>query len=184
MQNPFNIVLKLPILGNVLLYCVYPFAKFILPVMARISGWRRLKFGTSIVLTPQDQEQPIRDGIECLRRCDPEMFSRFSKQRFNIAYSNGKGSANNGGVFFSLHERYIKLGPEGVAVFIVQCIMLAEASPSFNRYKSKANELPALKIALRKVLEWMQQRSFHPGLIDSYSKVVEKWEAGNRFQAL
>lgn len=184
LQNLFVGMCKAPILGDLLTCCLYVFVKAITFVVVWISRGRRLRYGTSVIATPKEQSQAIQDGVERLRKCDPEMFSRFSRRRLNIAYSSNRRGPNNGGLFYILSERYIKLGAEGVAAFIVQCTLLAEASPSINRFRITANELAALKIALRKVLEWMQQHSFHPGLINSYTKVVEKWEAGKRFKAL
>lgn len=129
-----------------------------------------------MIVTPKEQSHAIQDGVECLRKCDPEMYLRFSKRRLNIAYSFNRRCQNTGGLFYSLHERYIKLGAEGVAMFVVQCTLLAEASPSISRYSRTAKELTASKEVPRKVLQWMEMHSFHAGLINSYKKVVQKWE--------
>jgi hypothetical protein len=111
------------------------------------------------------------------------MFLRFTKRRLNITYSHNIRNKNNGGRFYGLHERYVKLGSEGIAAFLVSAILLSEASPSVNQCRLNDRELAALKIALRKVLEWMRQHSFHPELINSYRKVVEKWEESRRFNS-
>jgi hypothetical protein len=83
--------------------------------------------------------------------------------------------------FFRGLERYVQLGPEGIATFIVSAILLSEASSSINQYRVSGRELAALKCAQRKVLEWMRQHSFNPGLINSYQKVVLNWEQSERF---
>jgi hypothetical protein len=180
----FAKIYRLPLAGDLLRYTVYLFVITLLPLIAWVCGGFKLKYGNSIVWTPREQKQAIQDGVECLRKCDSDMFLRFTKQRLNIAYSFNMKSANNGGRFYNLSERYLKLGSEGIAVFMVQCTLLAEASPSLNRCKLKTVELEALKVAPQKALDWMIQHSFHASLINSYRKVVEKWEAGKRFQSL
>ncbi len=84
-------------------------------------------------------------------------------------------------VSIGLHEEYIKMGPESVALFIVQSLLFCVAAPSVNQCMLKARELAAIKVVPRRTLEWMCQHSFHPGLINSYGKVVEAWEKSERF---
>jgi hypothetical protein len=180
----YRLPFQLPYIGNFLSYVIYVLAITIPPLVVWLSGGRRLKYGNSIIFTPRERELAIQDGVELLRKCDPNMFNHFTKQMLNIAYSHNMRSPNNGGRFYSLHERYVKLGPECIAVFIVQCTLLAEVSSSLNRFRLKPSELVALKAAPRKVLEWADQHAFNPELINSYRKVVEKWEAGKRFQTI
>lgn len=173
-----------PVLGDLLTGCLYLWAKAITFLVVWQSGGIRLKYGRSVIATPMPQSRAIQDGADRLSRCDPAMFLRFSRQGLNIAYSNQSGRLTDGGLFFNLHQRYLDLGAEGVAVFLVQCTLLSEASPSINRCRIPPHEIAAMKHVLRNVLMWMRQQSFHPALIHSYKKVVEKWESSRRFDKL
>jgi len=176
---------KIPWVGSVLRHLLYPSARTIAPfIMVRLFGFQKLKFGKVIILTLRGKVRPIQDGADFLRKCDSEMFSRFEKQRINIIYSFDERNGIGGGRFYKLQEIYLKLGTEAMATFLVDCTLLAEASPSLDQFHLKRCELIALSSAKRKVLEWMRQRSLHPGLINSYCKIVEKWEASKRFQGL
>jgi hypothetical protein len=170
-------IYRLPIIGNLSCYVGNAFLNlFGIPALW-LSGYKQIKCGTSIIWTPNNKRQIILAGIECLRSHDAEMFSRLTKkQRLFIYYSHEKKTTNLYGYIFGLHESYIKLGAEGVAYFIVQVLLISDASPSINQFRLSNLERVALKATLRKTMEWMQQHSFDPRLINSYSKTVEKWE--------
>jgi len=176
-------IYKLPLVGDLLCYIGSVFLRLIIPPVAWLSGGQGLRFGTSVIWIPRNKEQAILDGIECLRSHDSEMFSRLTKkQRLIIAYASNMKTASNGGRIYCLQERYIELGPEGIAAFIVASLLFSEASPSENQCRLNDRELAAVKAVPSKVLEWMCQHSFHPGLINSYRKVVTKWEESERFK--
>ncbi len=176
-------IYQLPIIGNLICYTAYICLRLVIPPMALLSGGIRLNCGTSVFWIPRNKKQTILDGIELLRTKDQEMFSRLtSKQRLIIYYGHNKNVTNAGGRVFGMHRRYIEMGSEGIACFIVQSIITSAAAPSINQCKLNDHERASLKIAGRRVLEWMQQHSFHPELIKVYQKVVEKWEQQERFQ--
>ncbi|HEX3857020.1 MAG TPA: hypothetical protein VHY30_06975 [Verrucomicrobiae bacterium] len=153
------------------------------PLAVWLSGYKRVKCGTSSIWVSKNKKQVILNGIECLRSRDAEMFLRFTKKGLFIYYShqlNTRDAWRN----FGLQERHIELGAEGVASFIVQKLFISDARPSINRSKLDDRELAALKMAPRKAMEWMQEHSFDPRLINSYRKVVEKWEQDECFNKL
>jgi hypothetical protein len=154
------------------------------PVVMFVSGGRALRFGSSVIWTLSDKKQAILDGIQCLRTRDPELFLQFTRQKLYVVPAGNTRMANIGGRDYGLHNRYIELGPEGVASFIVMAVFFSEASPSFNQHRLTASELAALKTAPRKLTEWMQQHAFHPGLINSYQKVALNWERRERFKKI
>jgi hypothetical protein len=174
---------QLPIIGDLLCYGGYVFMKLLLPLNLVLIGFERMGYGTSVIWMPRNKKQAILDGIECLRSHDSEMFLRLTKkQRLVIYYSHNWKDTNSFGHVFGLHKRYIELGAEGVASFIVQSLLLSDACSSINQCKLNDLERAALKVAPRKTMEWMQQHSFHPEFIKVYRKVVEKWEQSERFQ--
>lgn len=178
----FNIY-GLPILGDLLCYLGYVLLGWTRPPVLWLAGHRRVRCGTSTVWVPESKRQVILDGIEWLRGHDAEMFMRFTKkQRLVIYYSRNWSDTNSLGHVFGLHDRYIALGAEGVAFFIVQSVLLSAAAPSLNQCRLSDSERNALKVAPRKAMEWMEQHSFHPKLINAYSKMAENWEQSERFQ--
>lgn len=173
----FNRINRIPIIGDLSCYIGYFFLNLLMPLALWLSGYKRISCGTSNIWTTKNKKQAILDGIECLRNLDTEMFLRFTKkQRLFIYYSQNRGTTNLFGHFFGLHERYIKLGVQGVACFIAQSLSLSDAASSINQCRLNDLENAALKAAPRKTMEWMQQRSFDPRLINSYTKVVDRWE--------
>jgi hypothetical protein len=176
-------IYRLPIIGDLIAYAGYAFLRsfgYLAPLLLR---YKRIRLGTSIILTPNDKKQTILSGVECLRSHDSEMYSRLTKnQKLIFYYSGNKNITNLFGYFFGLQETYIKLGAEGIAYFIVQSLLVSDACPSVNQHRRNDREWGALKSTARKTMEWMQQHSFDQRLIDSYSKVVEKWEQSERFQ--
>jgi hypothetical protein len=168
-----KVIFKIPIIGDFIAFLGYIFLRLTMPSACLLSGMQRLRYGTLIVWTPQNKKDAIVNGLELLRACDPEMYRRLtSKQHLIIVYSWKWKMANACGRFFGLHERYIEMGDQGVAMFFVQSLSLSEACPSINQSK----RLPGDHMALRNVLDWMHSQSFRPSLIESYHKVVEKWE--------
>jgi hypothetical protein len=176
-------IYQLPIIGNLLCHIVYFFTSLVSPLAVWLSGYKRIKCETSSIWAPKNKQQIILNGIECLRSRDAEMYLNFTKKRLFIYYShqlNTRDAWRN----FGLQERYIELGAEGVASFIVQKLFISDVRPSISRSKLDDRELAALKMAPRKAMEWMQQHSFDQRLINSYRKVVEKWEQTERFKNL
>jgi hypothetical protein len=82
MSRPWNSIWKLPVVGD-LLYRLFWVTDwyFMCPVAATLGGCQRLRFGTSIVWVTRQKAQVVRDGVELLRSCDAEMFSRFMTEQ-------------------------------------------------------------------------------------------------------
>jgi hypothetical protein len=172
-------IYQLPVFGDLFICVGYLFSLFS-PLGLWLLGYKRLKYGISVIWAPKNKRSLILDGVECLRSHDEEMFLRFTtKQKLFIYYSGSDNITNLLGYIFGLQEKYIRFGKEGVACFIVQSLFVSEASPSINQFKLKHLRGAALKAVPRKTMEWMQQHSFDSRLIISYSKVVEKWEQNN-----
>lgn len=165
---------KIPIIGDMVMFPFYICFRIFLPIGLYLSGCRRMKYGTLILWIPKEKKQDILDGLELLEKCDPDVFLRLTGKRHLFIYygRNVKGPTNAHGYISGLNERYIKLGVQGIATFFVQCLFLSEASPSINQAKPNIRRHEAM----RKVMNWMTEHLFHPGLINSYKVVVEKWE--------
>ena len=179
-------VFALPIIGNVPAYAYvlpgYFFLSLTTPLTFRLAGLRRMKCGTSVIWLPPDKKQALLNGLEFLRSCDPQMFSRLTeKQHLKIYYigNSSKKVINALGYVFGLSERYFQFGDQGIAMFLVQSLLLSESDPFLNQFKGEHD-----RYLLRRVLEWMSQHSFRPGVINSYRKVVEKWEREREGQGL
>jgi ribosomal protein L31 len=176
---------SVPIIGVLVAY-VMAFPTYILfslltPLYFLLFGFKRIRCGTSIIWTPKSKKQAILDGVELLRACDTQMYLRLtSRQHLTIFYSGKWKTTNAWGRVSGLNERYIQLGSEGVATFFVQSLMLSDACPSINQFKTP----PDARAAMRKTLDWMCEHSFRPGLIRSYRKVVERWESSERFRGI
>jgi hypothetical protein len=183
MSGLLNQIYQVPFFGDSLCYVSYAITRLIIPLAAWLSGGQRVKCGTSIFWIPRSAKKGVLDGVELLHTKDPEMFLRLTtQQRLIIVYTHNTSSPNNGTRIYGLHKRFIEMGPEGIACFLVQSIFFYEASPSVNQCRLNDRELAAIKVAPRKTLEWMSQHSFHPGLINTYRRVAEKWEQSERFQ--
>jgi hypothetical protein len=77
-----------------------------------------------------------------------------------------------------MHSNFIEMGPEGVACFTVQSLMIAAAVPRVNQHRLNERENSALKSVSRNMADWLSKHSFHPGLISAYQKIVERQERG------
>jgi hypothetical protein len=155
------------------------------PIVSRISGWIRLSCGTSVFWIPRDKKQAILDGIECLRMRDAELFSKLSEgAQLIFCYAGSTKTANNGTRLYGIHDRYIQIGPEGIALFVVQSLFCYEASPSFNQCRRTESQAAAVRAAPWKTLDWMCKHSFNQGLIDSYRGAIGKAEERRRLKSL
>ena len=177
--NPAKIF-QLPVIGDVLAYA-YLGPKYISAKLTKIltiallpvGDLRLIKRGTTFIMVPENKEAIVKEGIGLLQLCDPDMFSRLMKGRLYVFYigtSKAKIAGPSNRVF-GLHEKYIKWGPEGVAMFFVRAILMSEEMLPFNIFKWKRDPSQG-----RKILEWMRQHSFSPAFINSYRKAVEKQE--------
>ena len=164
---------RIPILGDVISYPYYLIGRMIVAFGVRHSGYHRFQFGSFVVWTPIEKKNPILDALSFLLKCDPAVYDRLTRKQGLTVYYSGRWKATNAfGRFSGLNDRYIQLGVQGVTTFLVQSLFLSEACPSINQAKFNPNRHGAL----RKVLDWMTERSFHPGMIESYRTVVEAWE--------
>jgi hypothetical protein len=170
-------IYRLPFIGDLPCYAGFIFLKLSSPLSFWLAGFKRFAFGTSTIWVPKGKIKAVMDGVECLRSRDAEMFLRFTKkQKLLIYYSKNVKVDNLCGFLFGLHERYVTLGSEAVASYIVQALMLSDASPSANQHRLNDRQRAALKAAPRLTLEWMEKQSFDPRLIKSWLGAVERWE--------
>jgi hypothetical protein len=169
---------RLPVIGDLVSYAVYWFCLVLCYVFAALAYGQRLKFGTSLFLIPKGKAQVVRDGIELLRGRDSEMFSRLtSSQQLVIYYFEGKKfDRTSSHRLFFMHSKFVDMGPEGVACFTVQSLMVAAAAPRVNQHRLDEREEAALKSVSRNMAEWLSKHSFNPVLINAYKKVVERQE--------
>lgn len=164
---------RIPILGDIISYPTYLIFRMIVAFGVRHSGYHRFQFGRFVIWTPIEKKDPIIDALAFLQKCDPGVYDRLLWRRDLMVYYSGLWKTTNAyGRYSGLNDRYIQLGIQGVTTFLVQTLFLSEACPSFNQAKFNPNR----NGALRKVLNWMTEQSFSPGMIDSYRPVVEAWE--------
>ena len=180
MQRLLNQIAQVPIVGDLFYYAYYVAAWFIIsPAVAILGGLERLRFGSSVFWIPKQQAQTVREGVELLRGRDPEMFSRLTnKQRLIVYYipPEARGDRKSDRRVFLMHSRFIEWGPEGVACFIAQSLMLAAAVHHYNQCRLSEQESAALKSVSRNMAEWLTKHSFNPGLISPYQKIVKDQE--------
>jgi hypothetical protein len=175
MQNVWHQILRLPIIGDLIYYACYLFCVGILfPAVALISGGKRLKFGTSVFWIPRQNVQVVRDGVELLRTRDPDMFSRLTSKQRLIIYYSPELSKKSSHRLFLMHKKFIEMGAEGVACFVVQSLMIAAAVRRVNQNRLDGREKAALKSISRNMAEWLSNHSFNPGLISAYQKIVAR----------
>jgi hypothetical protein len=148
------------------------------PVLASLCGGQRLKFGKSVFWIPRQKAQVIRDGVALLQGRDPEMFFWFTKkQRLVIYYFDGpKSHRKSSHRLFYMHSKFVDWGPQGVACFAVQSMMLAAAAPQISQNKSNEWDTALPKSVSRNMAEWLNSHSFHPRLISSYRQLIDKQE--------
>ncbi len=178
MRSVWDKILPLPIIGDLLYYANYAFVLVWGAVAATICGWQRLKFGTSVFWIPKQNAQMIRKGVELLRIRDPEMFSRLTSERRLIIYyfEGSEFFRKSSHRLFFMHARFVEIGPEGVACFIVQSLMMAAAVRRVNQRRLDDQEKAALKPVSRNMVEWLREHSFNPELISAYQKAVDRQE--------
>jgi hypothetical protein len=171
-------MLRAPLIGDFLFYVVSFFTTVIwVPVLAALCGSQRLKFGRSVFWIPRQKAQVVRDGVTLLQSRDPEMFFWLTKrQRLVINYFDGpRLHRKSGHRLFFMHSKFVDWGPQGVACFAVQSLMLAA-----NALQTNPNNLDergaSPKSVSRNMTEWLNGHSFHPRLISSYRQLVEKQE--------
>jgi hypothetical protein len=179
MQIVWHQILRAPIVGDFLVYAVYLFTAVIwVPVLAALCGGKRLKFGRSVFWIPNEKAQVVRDGVALLQGRDPEMFFWLTKrQRLVIYYFDGPRlhRKSSHGLFF-MHSKFVDWGPQGVACFAVQSLMLAAAALPMNQKNSDGPGTASPKSVSRNMTEWLNNHSFHPRLISSYRQLVDKQE--------
>lgn len=166
----------MPIFGSVAFYIVYLIGMVLIPLVSKLSGYQKLKFGSSIVWTPKNRREAIIDGLDYLREIDKQMYNCITADgRFVFFYTAGKYS-NFGGRYYGLEEQVVRWGREGVAAFLVQSILMFKVSPSRNKVRLKQFELTALQCVPQRVLEWMREHSFPANFIEAYSIYAKRWE--------
>jgi hypothetical protein len=172
-------MLRAPLIGDFLFYSVsFVIAVIWVPVLALLCGGQRLKFGRSVFWIPRQRAEVVRDGVALLQSRDPEMFYWLTKrQRLVIYYFEGsKLHRKSSHRLFYMHSRFVDWGPQGVACFAVQSLMLAAATLQTNQNNLDERRTASPKSISRNMSEWLNNHSFHPQLISSYRQLVEKQE--------
>jgi hypothetical protein len=179
MQIVWDQILRAPIIGGFIFYAVYLFTAMIwVPVFASLCGGQRLKFGRSVFWIPRQKAQVVRDGLALLRSRDPEMFFWLTRRhRLVIYYFDGpKWHRKSGHRLFFMHSKFVDWGPQGVACFVVQSLMLAAAALQINQSKLVERGTASPKSISRDMAEWLSRHAFHPKLISTYRQLVENQE--------
>src|SRR3974390_782455 len=177
MQIVWHQILRAPVIGDFLIYTVSLFTAVIwVPVLASLCGGQRLKFGRSVFWIPRQKAQVVRDGVALLRSRDPEMFFCLTNRQRLVIYSiEGPNSRlKPSHRLFLMHSKFVDWGPQGVACFAAQSVMLAAAEPHMNPNNLEGRGTASPKSISRNMAEWLNGHSFHPWLISSYRQLVEK----------
>jgi len=116
----------------------------------------------------------VRDGVELLRLRDPEMFSRLTIKQPIIIYYSPQLSTKSNRRLFLMGKKFIEMGAEGVACFVVQSLMVSAAVHRVNQHRLDKGERSALKLISRNMVEWLSKHMFNPGLISSYQQIVDR----------
>ena len=185
MHEFFAKVANLPYIGSVVAYTIlipiYVFYVIFMPIIFRLGGLHRLKFGTLTMWMPQNKKTIITEALELLHSQDQEIFLTLTKEHHLLiffAWNTKETAKNSFGYAFGMNEVYFKWGTQGVVLFLVQSLAISKSCPTFYQYKNKPE-----RHLRRNVLEWPVAHSFQPKLIDAYRKVVEKWEQNNEAHA-
>jgi hypothetical protein len=179
MQIVWHQILRAPIIGEFLFYTASLFIALVwVPVLATLCRGQRLKFGRSVFWIPRQKVQVVSDGVALLRSRDPEMFFLLTTgRRLVIYYFDGpKLHRKSGHRLFFMHSKFVDWGPQGVACFVVQSLMLAPAMLPINQNRLVERGTASPKSISRNMAEWLSSHSFHPRLISSYRQLVEKQE--------
>jgi hypothetical protein len=170
-----KLIYRVPVLGSVALYIWHIVGIVLIPVVSKLGGYRKLTFGSSIVWTPENRRESIIDGFDFLQSTDKKMFNCITAEgRFVFFYTAGKCS-NFGGRYYGLEEQFVGWGREGIAVFLVQSILMREAVPTMNKVNLKQGA-PALRLVAPRVVEWMRAHSFRADFIEGYCSAAHKRE--------
>jgi hypothetical protein len=167
---------KIPLIGDVMVFSSYLVFRLIILPSLWLLGYQRFKYGTVTIWTPKNKRNAILEGMDFLKQCDSEVYSRIiTKSNLFIYYCGRLKSTSGYGHIFALGEYFFTSGVQGIAVFFVQSLFLSEAAPSINQFRSN-NGRQVKTAALWKVANWMDKHSFQSELINSYHTMIKKWE--------
>jgi hypothetical protein len=163
-------ILAIPVIGDLICNVLYGFLKVIVPMISWLSGGDHLKIGASTIWFPKKKKEAVLKGVEFLKKHDEQLYLRLTStsRPLLFSYSHNEITANNGGVLYGLHERYMDWGPDGIATFLVQSLLMFEASPSLNQVRITESKLERIRNVPNEVLQWMCSHSIRADLIDAY----------------
>jgi hypothetical protein len=121
------------------------------------------------------------DGIDFLLATDQKMFHVLTAGGRFVFFHTAMKCSNLGGRYFGIEEQFARWGREGVAAFLVQSLLMFEASPSINKVNLKEDERAALRLVPQRVVEWMRDHSMQPNFIEAYGQAAKKWESQRSF---
>ncbi|HET7625682.1 MAG TPA: hypothetical protein VFM25_10505 [Verrucomicrobiae bacterium] len=163
-------ILAIPVIGDLICNVLYGLMKVIVPVFTWLSDGDRLKIGVSRIWFPKEKKEAVLKGVEFLKKHDEQLYLRLTSTSRPLLfyYSSDAVTANNGGPIYGLNERFMCWGPGGVATFLVQSLLMFEASPSLNQVRITESKLERIRNVPNEVLQWMCSHSIRADLIDAY----------------
>lgn len=171
-----NFICRVPLVGDAVCWTFDSLIKLYAPLDFFLGRYKLIKRGRCSIWVPKSQKQLVLEGLDLMKTCDDELYSRLEKCNLLIYYSGKRIAANNGGSIYGLHEIFCGWGPEGVATFLVHSLFMYEASPTANTIWLTEDELLALKMAPHKVHDWMRKHSIRADFTQSYQSVVEDFD--------
>jgi hypothetical protein len=139
-----------------------------------IGGYKRSIVGTCVILAPPKQTEAILEGIAYLRDIDSEMFKRLTAERKYVLWYH-KESRKGAYEIYSITDRYLVNGKEGVVISLVQSVLDRDMKDSVGRLRVKPYDATAeLRDGRRQILEFMKRHSFSPELVAQYQKLADK----------
>lgn len=164
-------------LVSALLYLCY---RFIEPLSQRMLGARSYRIGKCILLAPPKQLQAFLDGVAFVQTIDPKMFQRLTaEQRYVFIYKPKRNRGLYCREYFSITDKYLDWGKEGVALCLVQCIL------EFNLvYLPAARSLVVNREALikarcevqKQLFNWLKEHSFSIELVKQYEIIAKQYQ--------
>jgi hypothetical protein len=152
---------------------LYLMAKCGLPLVVRLARRKKSVIGTCTIWAPPKQMQAILEGIEYLRKLDPEMFKRLTVEHKYVLFYHKK-HRTIAYAAYSITDHYLLHGKEGVVIFLVQTILNRTMQDSLGRFRVKRSDaLVADRENRKQIFEFVKKHSFSPKLVEQYRKSAE-----------
>lgn len=158
-------------------YLIYLLIRLFLAPGLRLTGYKRLRFGTCTLLAPAEQMRVVLEGIELLQTLDPAMFRRLTAERPYVFWYNEKATHLQAREYFVITNTFLHWGKEGVAIFFVQCILdfnLRFLPMVRNLAWNPEDKLAARYEIQRRVLEWLKKHTFPSELVVQYEEFAKQ----------